>query len=89
MPYQIGGHKPKAPPKEFRVPLRQRLAFAAIGLVCIFVGIYRQANGAIFGRNWFNQPLYPLTFMAVGVPVFVLALVPTAWLEKIAKRLVS
>jgi len=89
MPYHISGHKPKAPAKEFRVPLKHRLGFVAIGLFCILVGIYKQVNGPFAGHNWFNQPLYPITLIAVGVPVLPLALIPTAWLEKVAKRLVS
>lgn len=89
MPYHISGHKPKAPAKEFRVPLWQRLLFVAIGLFLIFEGIHRQTNGPFFGHNWFNQPLYPITFIAVVVPMLGSALIPTSCFEKVAKRFVS
>jgi hypothetical protein len=89
MPYHINGHKAKAPAKKFHLPLRHRLGIAATGLVCILVGIYRQKNGPLFGHNWLNMPLYPITFITVGVPALLCALTPTAWLEKVAKRIVS
>ncbi len=89
MPYHLGRHKAKLPVKEPRCGLKERLGLAAFGLFVTIAGVRREIHGPLVWPNWYNQPIYPATLISVGAITFICALIPSAWFEKAAHRIVS
>jgi uncharacterized membrane protein len=89
MSFHVGGHKPTPAVERFRVPIRNRLVVALIGICLVLIGLYRVRSGSFVGTNWFGQPVFSTDILVLGVAVVLLALIPTFLLEKITNKIVN
>ena len=65
------------------------MKIAGIGLFCTLGGTYKYLYSPFEGQNWLRQPVYSTSLIAIGIPVLFCALLPSAWIEKAAKKIAS
>jgi len=77
------------PSRNSNFAIRYRLLIGALGAALVWSGLYRFEHGMCTWLNWLHQPAYATGLMPVGAVVFVIALIPTSWIDKAIKLLAS
>jgi len=86
MPFHVGGRKPQPHrPKSLGFPLKNRLQVTGIGCLLLFGGLFRIRHGVFIVINWYGQPVSSHLMVVGGVMMILVALIPSAWIERAAK----
>jgi hypothetical protein len=65
--------------------MKHRLLVVAGGLLLVFAGFYKFSHGPFLGMNSRHQPVYSTDLIGIGALVVAFGLVPTSWLDRMAK----
>jgi hypothetical protein len=87
MPFHIHGKKPRYRKPEdvetFRFTLKRRLILLGMGVLGMLAGVYQILYAPLLSENWQHMPANSMAFVTIGVPLVVLALLPSSWVEKL------
>jgi hypothetical protein len=90
MPFHVRGHKTHPPDAtKFRYGLKKRLLVAAFGALFVFGGWFKIMHGTYYWTNRYGEPVYSTSLIATGAVILLLALLPSSWIENLAKRIAS
>ena len=88
MPFHIHGRKPRYV-ETFRFSRKRRLTLLGLGVLGILGGVYQIRYAPLLGENWRHMPTNAMALLTVGLPLVVLTMLPSSWVEKIMDYIVT